>query len=74
MPLNESVSQQSNLRRSSRQIIPWRRFDIENEALMVLPVDDEEPRTVEEALRSSVRKEWKITMDEEMESMRKNQV
>ena len=57
LPLNESVSQQSNLRRSSRQIIPRRRFDIENEALMVLPVDDEEPRTVEEAMSRSVRKE-----------------
>ena len=41
---------------------------------MILPVDDEEPRTIEKALRCSVRKEWKVAMDEEMKSMRKNQV
>ena len=74
LPLNESVSQQSNLRKSSRQIIPRRRFDIENEALMVLLGDDEKPRTVEETLSSLVRKEWKVALDKEMKSMRKNQV
>ncbi|XP_074569538.1 uncharacterized protein LOC141826187 [Curcuma longa] len=72
LPSHELTSHQSNLRKSVRKIKPRKWFD--DEALMTLPIDDDEPRTVEEALRCSVRENWKIAMDEEMESMRKNQV
>ena len=41
---------------------------------MVSSQDDEEPRTVQEALSSSASDKWMKAMDDEMESMRTNQV
>ncbi|PKI49658.1 hypothetical protein CRG98_029903 [Punica granatum] len=42
--------------------------------LSVSPQDDGEPRSIQEALSSPVRKEWTNAMSDEMESMRTNQV
>ena len=50
MPSHELTSQQPNLRRSVRKIKPKKSFDIENEALVTLPIDDDEPQSIEEAL------------------------
>ena len=41
---------------------------------MIAPYDDEEPKTVNEALSSPKAKEWIKIMEEEMESMNANQV
>ena len=48
--------------------IPCRRFEIEGEAFMIAPHDDEEPKNVNEA-RSGPK-----AMEEEMDSMNTNQV
>ena len=71
----ELVSQQeSQLRRSNRVGISRRRFDIEGEAFMILPQEDEEPRNIKEALQCPAKEKWMKAMEEEMESMRSNQV
>ena len=41
---------------------------------MVSSKDNEEPRTVQEALSSSASDKWMKAIDDEMESMRTNQV
>ena len=41
---------------------------------MIASQDDDEPKTVQEALSSSVSDEWTKAMNDEMESMRTNQV
>ena len=41
---------------------------------MISSQDDDEPITVQEALSSSVSDEWIKVMNDEMESMRTNQV
>ena len=44
------------------------------QAFMIAPQDDEEPKTITEALSGPKAKEWSKAMEEEMESMRTNQV
>ena len=41
---------------------------------MIASQNDDEPKTVQEALSSSVSDEWMKAMNDEMESMRTNQV
>ena len=41
---------------------------------MIAPQDDEEPKTITEDLSGPKAKEWSKAMEEEMESMRTNQV
>ena len=41
---------------------------------MIASQDDDEPKTVQEALLSSVSDEWMKAMNDEMESMRTNKV
>ena len=41
---------------------------------MITSQDDDEPRTVQEALSPSVSDEWMKAMNDEMESMRTNKV
>ena len=58
-----SIGENNNdpqLRRSTRPKIPKRRFAIENEAYIITPHDDEEPRTVKEALECSAKKNEKL--------------
>ena len=59
---------------STRERIFRRRFEIEGETFMIAPHDDEEPKNVKEALSSPKAKEWIEAMEEEMESMKTNQV
>jgi hypothetical protein len=70
----EVDSQQPQPRRSKRRNLPRRRFEIEGEAFMIASHDDDEPRTVQEALSSSAKDEWIKAMNDEIESMRTNQV
>ena len=72
--LVDEYSQDTPLRRSTRGTVPRRRYEIEGEAFMVASHDDIETRTVKEALSSPVREKWIAAMDEEMDSMRVNQV
>ena len=62
------------LRRSTCPKIPQRYFAIENEAYIVTPHDDEEPRTVKEALEYPTKEKWKVTLEDEMESLKVNEV
>ena len=64
----------TELRRSKRGTIPRRRFEIEGEAFMVAPHDDAEPKNIKEALSSPASNEWIAAMNDEMESMKANQV
>ena len=66
--------QQPQPHRSNHENISRRRFEIEGEAFMIASQDDDEPKTVQEALSSSVSDEWMKAMNDEMESMRTNQV
>jgi transposase InsO family protein len=70
---NQGIDESTPLRRTSRKSIPRRRFDIEGEAFIVTP-DYEEPRNVNEALSCYAKEEWIKAMEEEMESMKSNQV
>ena len=54
--------------------VPCRRFEIKGEAFMIASQDDDEPRIVQEALSSSISDEWMKAMNDEMKSMRSNQV
>ncbi|KAK9108126.1 hypothetical protein Syun_024137 [Stephania yunnanensis] len=70
----ESVSTESQIRRSNRGNIPKRHFPIENEVYMIAPQDEDEPKNIQEALTCPAKEKWKIAMEEEMESMRSNNV
>ena len=72
--LVEQDHEKSQPRQSTRERIPRRRFEIEGEAFMIAPHDDEEPKNVKEALSGPKAKEWIKAMEEEMESMNANQV
>ena len=66
--------QQPQQHRSNRGDVPRRRFEIKGEAFMIASQDDDEPRTMQKALPSSISDEWMKAMNDEMESMRTNQV
>jgi hypothetical protein len=68
----EVDSQQPQLRRRKCRNLPRRRFEIEGEAFMIALHDDDEPRTVQEALSSFAKDEWIKAMDDEIESMKTN--
>ena len=74
-------SNQRHLRRSERQIIPRRRFEIEGHAFLQSEdiflsssPDNDEPRNINEALSSPANQKWKIALDEEINSIHVNQV
>jgi hypothetical protein len=66
-------SQQPQPHRSKHGNLPRRRFEIGG-AYMIALHDDNEPRTVQEALSSFVKDEWIKAMNDEIESMKTNQV
>ena len=69
----EKGHEQSQPRCSDRERIPCCLFEIEGEAFMI-DHDEEEPKTIQQALSSSKAKEWFEAMEEEMNSMKSNQV
>uniref|UniRef100_A0A2N9HS45 Integrase catalytic domain-containing protein n=1 Tax=Fagus sylvatica TaxID=28930 RepID=A0A2N9HS45_FAGSY len=72
--LQEDDSQNPQLRRSQRGNVPRRRFGIDGESFISVAQDDTEPRSYDEAMSSPACNEWMITMKDEIESMRTNQV
>ena len=69
-----STIKESILRKHSLQIIHWQWFKIEGEVHNVTQYDDVESKSVQEALTCPTKDEWRKTMEEELESMWKNQV
>ena len=69
-----SMIKESMLRKSSRQIIPWQWFEIEEELYIVTQYDDAKLKLVPKTLTCPTKDEWRKTMEEELESMWKNQV
>jgi hypothetical protein len=67
-------SQQPQPRRSLSRNLPRRHFEIEGEAFMIALHDNDEPRIVQEALSSFAKDEWIKVVNDEIESMRTNQV
>lgn len=67
-------SQQPQPHRSKRESIPRHRFEIKGEAFMVAPHDNDKPRIIHEALSSSTKDEWMKALNDEIESMKTNQV
>ena len=72
--LMEQDHEQSQPRQSTHKRIPLGRFEIERETFMIASHDDEESKTVNETLFGLKVKEWIKVMEEEMESMKTNQV
>ena len=54
--------------------MPRRRFDIDGETLITILQDNDEPNTIEEALSSPNKDKWRNALEDEMESMKENQV
>ncbi|WCJ29450.1 Retrovirus-related Pol polyprotein from transposon TNT 1-94 [Euphorbia peplus] len=61
-------------RQTKRQRVKRRRFGIEGEALLITPSDEAEPKNVSDALSCPEKDKWKKAMEEEMDSMKVNQV
>ena len=72
VPIGEDL--QVELHKSKRESILHLRFEIKGEAFMIALQDKAEPKSLKEALSSLVAKEWNNVMNEEMESIRINQV
>ena len=65
--------EKSQPRHNNHEIIPHRHFEIEGEAFMIAH-DEEEPKTIQQALSGSNAKKWFEAMEEEMNSMKSNRV
>ena len=74
MKSNTNDNESSQLGRGKRSKIPKRRFSIESEAFIIAPEDDEEPKIVKAALECPAKEKWKVALEDEMESMKVNQV
>ena len=70
----EPSSAQSQIRQSNRARVPKRHFPIENESYMIVMQDEEEPTNIREALTCPAKEKWMKVMEEEIESMRSNNV
>ena len=70
----EVYPQQPQPRRRNCGNVPCHRFEIKREAFMIASQYDDEPRIVQEALSSSVSDEWMKAMNDEMKSIRTNQL
>ena len=67
----EQDHEQSQPRHSNHEKVPYYRFEIEGEAFMIAH-DEEEPKTIQEALSGPISKEWIKAMEDEMNSMKYN--
>ncbi|KAL5985831.1 hypothetical protein ACLOJK_027819 [Asimina triloba] len=56
-PSGSDATQEHRLRRSSRKSISRRRFEIKGEIFIVTPQDDDEPKSVIEALSCPAKEE-----------------
>ena len=71
--LMEQDHEQSQPRRSNRERISHRCFEIEREAFMIAH-DEEEPKIIQQAISGPNSKEWFEAIKEEMYSMESNRV
>ncbi|XP_022899289.1 uncharacterized protein LOC111412586 [Olea europaea var. sylvestris] len=71
---SDRVTSELSLRKSTRKSMPKRHFKIEGKVFLVSPANSEEPSSVQEALSCPAKEKWKNAMEEEMESMKSNQV
>ena len=67
----EQDHEQSQPRSRNHERIPCRRFEIKGEAFMIAH-DEEEPKTIQQALSGHNSKEWFEVMKEEMNTMESN--
>jgi len=80
VPSSESVQWECTIRnstllsKSQRENILRHCFKIEGEAFMYAPLETDESKIYQEAMKSSSSAEWKLTMLDEIETMRKNQI
>jgi hypothetical protein len=65
---------QSQLWWSSYHNILYYRFEIEEEALIISPQDEEQPTYINEAFTFLAKDKWIKVIEEELESMKSNQV
>jgi hypothetical protein len=65
---------QSQLWWSSYHSILYYRFEIEEEALIISPQDEEQPIYINEAFTFLAKDKWIKVIEEELESMKSNQV
>jgi hypothetical protein len=70
----ELSSEQSQIRHNNRVRVSKRHFSIENEPYMIVMQDEEEPRNIREALTCPAKEKWMKVIEEEMESMRSNNI
>ena len=61
--LMEQDNEKSQPRQSTRERIPRRRFEIEGEAFIIAPQDEEEPKNVNETLFGPKAKKWIKAME-----------
>ena len=54
--------------------MPHRRFDIDKKTLITILQDKDEPNMIEEALSSPNKEKWRNALENEMESIKENQV
>ena len=54
--------------------VPHRRFDIDKKTLITILQDKDEPNMIEEALSSPNKEKWRNALENEMESIKENQV
>ena len=65
---------ESQIRRINHGFVPKRYFPIDRETLIITMQDDKEPKSVNEALTCSAKEKWLKATEEEMESMRSNNI
>lgn len=58
----------------ARESIPYYHFEIERKTFIVASHDDDEPKTIHEALSSSTKYKWIKALNDKLESMKLNQV
>lgn len=69
-----AIPKEPMLRKSSQPSISCQQFEIKREAYIITQSDETEPKLVQKVLSCPAREAWRKAMEEEMESMQKNQV
>jgi hypothetical protein len=70
----ELSSGQSQIKHNNRARVPKRYFSIEDESYMIVIQDEEKPKNIWEALTCPAKEKWMKAMEEEIESMRSNNI
>jgi Reverse transcriptase (RNA-dependent DNA polymerase) len=70
----EPNSTQSQIRHNNCARVPKKYFLIENISYMIIIQDEEKPKNIRDSLTCPIKEKWMKIMEEEMESMRSNNV